>query len=212
MQLEYSQYVQMHDNMSNTRSTMARTNDGIALLPVNSHKSWFLLSLSTGKRVIRSRWTPCTISNDVIQRVKELSEDSFSLLSALEFGTEGAMSPINASETEEVAEIHTNMDNNRNHTNAFPPVEENDNNDDNVNDFAPVDIEGGVQGEANDEDNDNLVTDNEDNSSNEEEHEIENNATPIYNNNSEEFGTTIEGAIHNEDKNPNSETNKATVD
>jgi len=95
MELEFGQYVQMHSHQSNTRTTMARTTGGIALLPANTHKTWFFLSLATGKRVIRSRWTICTITEDVIRRVKELATDLPPILDALPSDSEGASVPLN---------------------------------------------------------------------------------------------------------------------
>jgi len=74
LSLEFGAYVQVHDNLDNTRTTMARTTGAISLMPANRAGAWFFMSLSTGKRITRSRWTPCTITNDVILRIQDLVE------------------------------------------------------------------------------------------------------------------------------------------
>jgi len=74
LSIEFGAYVQVHDNLDNTRTTMARTTGAISLMPANRAGAWFFMSLSTGKRITRSRWTPCTITNDVILRIQDLVE------------------------------------------------------------------------------------------------------------------------------------------
>jgi len=159
MGLEFGEYVQMHDNTNHSRTTMARTTGGIALQPANSHRSWFFLSLTTGKRVMRSRWTTCTITNDVIHRIKALAEDSPPLLDNLLTDSEGAL--------EQQSELE----------NQTEPVPKPANEDVEIN----VDVRGNeelnvdpdnaeehnVENEEINADPDNLVTDNEEDSEDE---------------------------------------------
>jgi len=167
MELEFGQYVQMHDNTYQSRTTMARTTGGITLQPANSHRSWFFLSLTTGKRVVRSRWTVCTITNDVIHRIKELAETDVPIMNELTPGFEGASEqhapPANAPDHEELeAEEH----------NVEAHINQMDDDDDDVainidaiNDAAGDAADGNDNAvEADDVEhiiNDNLVTDNE---------------------------------------------------
>jgi len=166
LSLEFGQYVQMHNNVSVPRSTQARTTGGIALLPANSNRSWYFLSLSTGKRVVRSRWTHCTITTDVISRVQDLAKEVVSTESLLS-GSEGADeattldlahdndSTFNANVQNNHADAQPQED--ENHANAQLQEDENANvlaEDENANEIA----------ENEEDDDERLVTDNEESS------------------------------------------------
>ena len=103
---EYGQYVQMHDNVSVPRTTMSRTTGGIALLPANRSGSWFFMSLSSGKRVLRSAWTTLPFPADVIDRVASLALHDLQADSLFSV-SEGAILPQDQQEDPDTPEEHT---------------------------------------------------------------------------------------------------------
>ena len=167
LSLEFGEYVQMNDNVSVSRSTIARTTGGIALYPSNQYGAWFFLSLATGKRVIRSKWRSCSVTNDVIRRVTELSNHEMQA-DALFLLPEGAATNDNAEFPQEEADevIPRSLGN--------EPLVESHGSDEHQDQDAESDeeIEQDEQhNEANVEidDNDGLVTDDESESNDNEE-------------------------------------------
>jgi Reverse transcriptase (RNA-dependent DNA polymerase)/Zinc knuckle len=70
--LQFGEYVQTHEPHDNTM--VPRTIGAIALRPTgNDQGGHFFYSLSTGKRINRSRWTTLPMPNDVVDRVHRLA-------------------------------------------------------------------------------------------------------------------------------------------
>jgi Reverse transcriptase (RNA-dependent DNA polymerase)/Zinc knuckle len=73
--LEFGSYVQTHEEHDN--SMVARTIGAIALRPTgNAQGSWFFLSLSSGQRISRTRWTDLPMPDHVINAVTRLARRS----------------------------------------------------------------------------------------------------------------------------------------
>lgn len=71
-QLEYGEYVQTHEEHSNDMGS--RTIGAIALGPSgNSQRGYHFMSLSTGKRLHRYKWTKLPMPDDVIDRVHQIA-------------------------------------------------------------------------------------------------------------------------------------------
>jgi hypothetical protein len=70
--LEFGTYVQTHEEHNNTMAT--RTTGAIALHPTgNEQDGYYFLSLTTGRRLNRNRWTALPMPADVIDRVHTLA-------------------------------------------------------------------------------------------------------------------------------------------
>jgi Reverse transcriptase (RNA-dependent DNA polymerase)/Zinc knuckle len=70
--LSFGEYVQTHEPHDNTM--VPRTVGAIALRPTgNDQGGHFFYSLSTGKRINRSRWTKLPMPDEVVQRVHQLA-------------------------------------------------------------------------------------------------------------------------------------------
>ena len=70
--VEFGAYVQTHEEHNNSMAT--RTTGAIALRPTgNAQGGYYFMSLSTGKRLSRSRWTPLPMPQEVIDRVHALA-------------------------------------------------------------------------------------------------------------------------------------------
>ena len=63
----------MYEPNSNTNDQEAGTVGAIVLYPKNS-KSWYFMSLETGKRIHRHGWTAQSISKEVLARVNYLGK------------------------------------------------------------------------------------------------------------------------------------------
>jgi hypothetical protein len=71
-QLQFGEYVQAHESHGN--SMMSRTTGAIALrLTGNIQGGYYFMSLTTGKRLNRSAWTPLPMPGEVIDRVHMLA-------------------------------------------------------------------------------------------------------------------------------------------
>ena len=71
--LNFGDYVQAYKPNSTTNDQEPRTIGAIALYPKNE-KSWYFMSLETGKRVHRHGWTVLPISKEVLARVNHLGK------------------------------------------------------------------------------------------------------------------------------------------
>jgi len=70
--VEFGAYAQTHEEHDNSMAT--RTTGAIALRPTgNAQGGYYFMSLSTGKRLSRSRWTPLPMPQEVIERVHTLA-------------------------------------------------------------------------------------------------------------------------------------------
>jgi len=70
--LQFGTYVQMHEQHNN--SLLPRMAGAIALCPTrNEQGSYYFLSLHTGKRVVRNKWTVLQMPAEVIATVHQLA-------------------------------------------------------------------------------------------------------------------------------------------
>ena len=73
MRLEFGSYVQLFDDASPTNTIRARTLGAISLTPTgNAQGDYYFLSLASGHRVSRHRWTSVPIPDTAIARVEAL--------------------------------------------------------------------------------------------------------------------------------------------
>lgn len=83
--LEFGSYVQTHEEHDN--SMVPRTTGAIALRPSgNAQGGHYFLSLLTGRRLHRNRWTELPMPADVIDRVHVLARRSRADRAGIEFG------------------------------------------------------------------------------------------------------------------------------
>jgi len=71
--LEFGTYVICHDHHSITNGMNARGTGAIALTQANTSGAWFFLSLRTGDRIMRQKWTELPMCDDVIDRIHQLA-------------------------------------------------------------------------------------------------------------------------------------------
>jgi len=71
--IEFGAYVVTHDAITNTNTTAPRGSDAIALCPANSSGGWYFMNLSSGRRILRSKWTECVIHDNIIACVHQLA-------------------------------------------------------------------------------------------------------------------------------------------
>ena len=76
--LEFGQYVQTRDYPDKTNNMRARTTPAIALRSSGSGNGCYFMSLETGKRILRYKWTSLPIPDSVVERVHALA-DKFKL-------------------------------------------------------------------------------------------------------------------------------------
>jgi hypothetical protein len=82
--LQFGEYAQVHESHDN--SMLSRTTGAIALRPTgNIQGGHYFMSLSTGRRLNRSAWTPLPMPGEVIERVQQLARRN-PAGGALEFG------------------------------------------------------------------------------------------------------------------------------
>jgi len=75
LNITFGTYVQVHNDLTITNTTMARTTGAIALYPNNRTTAWNFLSLATGSRITRRKWSVCVVSNDIIERIHSLAKE-----------------------------------------------------------------------------------------------------------------------------------------
>ena len=74
--IEFGEYVQTHEEHDNTM--LPRTIGAIALRPTgNAQGSYLFFSLSSGRIIIRNRWTALPTPDDVIERIKTMGSIDF---------------------------------------------------------------------------------------------------------------------------------------
>ncbi|KAI2502074.1 Reverse transcriptase (RNA-dependent DNA polymerase) [Fragilaria crotonensis] len=75
LRLEFGSYVQLFDNHEPSNTIRARTLGAIALTPTgNAQGDYFFLSLASGFRVARHRWTALPMTDTAIARVEALAK------------------------------------------------------------------------------------------------------------------------------------------
>ena len=73
IQLNYGDYVQAYEPSTTNNDQSSRTIGAIVLYPRNG-KSWYFMSLQTGKRVHQHGWTVLPASKEVVARVNFLGK------------------------------------------------------------------------------------------------------------------------------------------
>ena len=73
MMLNFGDYAQVHEVKQVSNNNKPRTVGGIALYP-RSDSSWHFMSLETGKRLHRYKWTVLPATTEVENRVNELGK------------------------------------------------------------------------------------------------------------------------------------------
>jgi hypothetical protein len=74
MKLEFGAYVQVFEDSEPTNTPRARSMGAIALCPTgNSQGDYYFMSLATGARIARHRWTELPITDTAIARVEALA-------------------------------------------------------------------------------------------------------------------------------------------
>jgi hypothetical protein len=86
VQLQFGYYVQVHKHWQRTNTPDQQSVGAIALYPSgNQQGSWMFMSLETGQRIHRYRWTRLPISKEVIDRVNKLANNENQPLVATNF-------------------------------------------------------------------------------------------------------------------------------
>lgn len=132
--LPFGAYVQTHEEHDNTMAT--RTIGAIALRPTgNVQGAHFFMSLQSGRRLVRNRWTEIPMPADVIARVKAMAGSA--AYNRLVFGdSENA-------ETHEVIESDDDASNSDSESDEDEwSSDSGDNDDSNSDDDAPQDQQG----------------------------------------------------------------------
>ena len=73
--LEFGRYVQTHDHPDKTNDMRARITPAIALRSSGSGNRWYFMSLETGKRILRYKWTSLQMPDSVVERVHTLADE-----------------------------------------------------------------------------------------------------------------------------------------
>jgi hypothetical protein len=69
--LEFGSYVQTHEQHDNTMAP--RTTGAVALQPTgNAQGGYYFMSLTTGRRILRNRWTLLPMPQDVVDRITQM--------------------------------------------------------------------------------------------------------------------------------------------
>jgi hypothetical protein len=76
MRLEFGSYVQVFEDNDPSNTIKARSTGAIALSPTgNAHGDYFFMSLATGARLSRHRWTELPITDTAIARVEAIAKN-----------------------------------------------------------------------------------------------------------------------------------------
>ena len=145
--IEFGAYVQTHEEHDN--SMITRTTGAIALRPSgNVQGGYYFYSLTTGRRILRSKWTELPMPQDVIDRVHALARRSHTA-AGIAFGWRDGK-PIDPDDDDNY-ESEEDSD--------YEPDDEDDNEDeDSIPGVDPADHDAHEQGE-NDNVNDNQPQD-----------------------------------------------------
>ena len=71
--VKFGQYAQVHDHPQRTNDMRARTSPAIALRASSSQNGWFFMSLDTGEKILRYKWTELPISTNEITEMHQLA-------------------------------------------------------------------------------------------------------------------------------------------
>jgi len=86
--LEFGAYVHVHDHPDHTNDiNPPRTTGAIALGPANQNNGWHFMSLTTGARLLRYKWTCLPVPHDVVTRVHALALREMSLKNKKKYET-----------------------------------------------------------------------------------------------------------------------------
>ena len=155
--VEFGTYVQVHDEPSPTNTNTARTTGAIALNPTgNEQGAYYFMSLNTGERLNRRKWTELPMGNDVIAAVeaRALREGQPSLKGGCPLFEWRPDVPIQNNENQDV----------NNHEPAQLDEEEHDDDDNNDDDID--NDEHNQENTENDDEHEDVSTSDEDNDEN----------------------------------------------
>ena len=71
--LEFGQYAEVHDQPTKTNDMNARTTPAIALRSSGSQNGWYFMSLESGKRILRYKWSILPTSTSIIDKVHDFA-------------------------------------------------------------------------------------------------------------------------------------------
>ena len=75
MKLEFGVYAQVHQENNIINTNQPRSVGAIALYPSgNAQKTWYFMSLTTGKRLHRRNWTILPMGQEIIEQVHKLAD------------------------------------------------------------------------------------------------------------------------------------------
>lgn len=135
--LEFGAYVQAHEEHDN--SMLARTTGAIALRPTgNAQGGYYLYSLSSGRVINRSHWTPLPMPNDVIDRVHVLARRTAGNVALIFADRHGTIIPDPDDDDDD-------------HDEDYEPPTDNDDDDDDTNNGYPWDDNDDIDEDANDD-------------------------------------------------------------
>lgn len=112
VRISFGEYVQVYNSTNKRTNTMIeRSQDAIALYPTgNSSGSVKFYLLSTNKIVTRDKWTSCSFSIDIINRMNSLAKSPVVLNPPEEaYDLDDAEEPITATKHEELRQCRLNM-------------------------------------------------------------------------------------------------------
>ena len=157
--LEFGAYVHVHEETNNTMR--ARTIAALALRPTgNWQGGYYFLSLSTGKRITRRRWTELPMSDTAIAQVHNLARRS-RCRQGINFFARDGTTPILDLEIEddgyEPAGVIEDIQDDETEDNASTASEETDDEEEDDSDFYPSDSDDSYSSYPDDNDDDSFL-------------------------------------------------------
>ena len=74
LKVPFGAYCEVHDHPTITNTERSRTTSAIALGPSRGdHQAYFFMSLDTGKKILRSKWTELPMTDEIVNRVHEIA-------------------------------------------------------------------------------------------------------------------------------------------
>jgi hypothetical protein len=142
--LEFGSYVQTHEQHDNLMAP--RTTGAVTLRPTgNAQGGYYFMSLTTGRRISRNRWTALPMPQDVINRITQMGQQQHAD-EGIEFQDRDRRDVGDQGNEED------NMNNNDDHSVIQIDQDDDDNNNYDYNynngyDYAYQEVNGGANGE-----------------------------------------------------------------
>jgi len=158
MTIEFGAYAEVHNANHVTNTMQERTTGAIALQPANATGGWHFMSLATGDKIIRYRWTECHITDSIISSVHNIAAKA-----------NKTNSPLNHISNEFASDVHVEgaqeQSHNQHEANNIGDEVNNDdeasNNDQQIEEQNNDDQNNADDNVNHDEQNDALITDDE---------------------------------------------------